>query len=98
MTTQVNVLLAGSGRVETMAAYDLEFGSIATITAVLRSNHQAVLRNGFDVILLNHERSRAGSQQLVKHPQSPRFHHPTGPVLKAIPTAELDDPHSNTQS
>ena len=43
------VLIVGTGGIGTMGAYALEFGGKAEVTAVLRSNYEAVLRDGFDI-------------------------------------------------
>ncbi|KAH7407762.1 ketopantoate reductase PanE/ApbA-domain-containing protein [Cadophora sp. MPI-SDFR-AT-0126] len=53
-TTKSNVLLVGSGGVGTMAAYNLEAGGLATVTAVLRSNFKAVSENGFTITSVDH--------------------------------------------
>lgn len=52
MASKANVLLVGSGGVGTIAAYNLEVGGLASVTAVLRSNHQAVKQNGFSITSL----------------------------------------------
>ncbi|KAH6674574.1 6-phosphogluconate dehydrogenase [Halenospora varia] len=52
--SKCNVLLVGSGGVGTMAAYNLEVGGLATVTSVLRSNHEAVMQNGFTITSLDH--------------------------------------------
>lgn len=44
----------GSGGVGTMAAYALEKGGKASVTAVLRSNYSVVKEKGFDIISLEH--------------------------------------------
>jgi len=49
MTSKANVLLVGSGGVGTMAAYNMEFGGLAAVTAVLRSNYDAAVKNGFSI-------------------------------------------------
>ncbi|KAF3762988.1 putative 2-dehydropantoate 2-reductase [Cryphonectria parasitica EP155] len=51
---KANVLLVGSGGVGTMAAYALEKGGRATITAVLRSNFSVVKDQGFHIRSLEH--------------------------------------------
>ncbi|KAL2209585.1 hypothetical protein CC79DRAFT_1305912 [Sarocladium strictum] len=43
------VLIVGTGGIGTMGAYALEVGGKAEVTAVLRSNYEAVLRDGFDI-------------------------------------------------
>ncbi len=59
MASKANVLLVGSGGVGTMAAYNLEVGGLATVTAVLRSNYDAVLKNGFTITSLDHGNVKA---------------------------------------
>ena len=55
MTSNVSsVLLVGGGGVGTMAAYNLEKGGLATVTAVLRSNYQAVKQGGFNIDSIDH--------------------------------------------
>ncbi|KAK4215601.1 putative 2-dehydropantoate 2-reductase [Rhypophila decipiens] len=51
---KANVLIVGSGGVGTMAAYSLEKGGKARVTAVLRSNFAAVEKNGFQINSLDH--------------------------------------------
>lgn len=43
------VLVVGTGGIGTMSAYALESGGLAEVTAVLRSNYDAVTKNGFDI-------------------------------------------------
>lgn len=52
--TKANVLLVGSGGVGTMAAYALEQGGKASVTAVLRSNYKAVIEKGFQINSIQH--------------------------------------------
>lgn len=52
--TKANVLLIGSGGVGTMAAYALEQGGKASVTAVLRSNYKAVNEKGFQINSIQH--------------------------------------------
>lgn len=52
--TKVNVLLVGSGGVGTMAAYALEKGGRASVTAVLRSNYDTVNKEGFTINSIQH--------------------------------------------
>ncbi|KAH8769121.1 ketopantoate reductase PanE/ApbA-domain-containing protein [Diaporthe sp. PMI_573] len=52
--TKANVLLVGSGGVGTMAAYALEQGGKARVTAVLRSNYKAVNEKGFQINSIQH--------------------------------------------
>ncbi len=54
MSDKANVLLVGSGGVGTLAAYNLEAGGLASVTSVLRSNHDAVAKNGFTITSLDH--------------------------------------------
>lgn len=54
MATKANVLLVGSGGVGTMAAYNIEAGGLGTVTAVLRSNYEAVKQDGFTITSLDH--------------------------------------------
>ncbi|KAK3312823.1 hypothetical protein B0H66DRAFT_568958 [Apodospora peruviana] len=51
---KANVLIVGSGGVGTMAAYALEKGGKASVTAVLRSNFPAVKKSGFNITSLDH--------------------------------------------
>lgn len=53
-TEKANVLIVGSGGVGTMAAYALEKGGKASVTAVLRSNFEAVKENGFNIRSIQH--------------------------------------------
>lgn len=46
--------MVGSGGVGTMAAYALEKGGKASVTAVLRSNYEAVKENGFSIRSIQH--------------------------------------------
>lgn len=57
--TKANVLLVGSGGVGTMAAYALEKGGKASVTAVLRSNYNVVNENGFDINSIQHGEVRS---------------------------------------
>lgn len=52
--TKANVLLVGSGGVGTMAAYALEQGGKASVTAVLRSNYKTVNEKGFQINSIQH--------------------------------------------
>lgn len=40
------VLIVGTGGIGTMSAYALENGGLAEVTAVMRSNHDAVVKDG----------------------------------------------------
>lgn len=48
------VLLFGGGGVGTIAALNLESGGLAAVTAVLRSNFDAVISKGFDIKSCDH--------------------------------------------
>lgn len=52
--SKANVLLVGSGGVGTMGAYALETGGKAEVTAVLRSNYEAVSKQGFSIDSIEH--------------------------------------------
>ena len=54
MVEKSNVLVVGSGGVGTMGAYNLEVGGLASVTAVLRSNYDAVKKGGFNLTSLDH--------------------------------------------
>lgn len=54
MASKRNILLVGSGGVGTMAAYSLEAGGRASVTAVLRSNYEAVSKDGFNINSVDH--------------------------------------------
>jgi ketopantoate reductase len=54
MPEKSNVLLVGSGGVGTMGAYNLEAGGRASVTAVLRSNYEAVKKDGFNLTSMDH--------------------------------------------
>jgi ketopantoate reductase len=49
-----SVLLIGCGGVGSIAALNLENGGEATVTAVLRSNFEAVQRDGFKIKSCDH--------------------------------------------
>ncbi|KAK3708042.1 hypothetical protein LTR37_011735 [Vermiconidia calcicola] len=51
---KARVLLIGSGGVGTMACYALEVGGKASVTAVLRSNYDAVHKDGFSIDSIEH--------------------------------------------
>lgn len=48
-TPKARVLIVGTGGVGAMAAYALETGSLASVTAVLRSNYSIVEEKGFEI-------------------------------------------------
>ncbi|KAI0140362.1 putative 2-dehydropantoate 2-reductase [Pestalotiopsis sp. NC0098] len=52
--TKARVLVVGSGGVGTLAAYALETGGKATVTAVFRSNYDAVVKNGITIDSIQH--------------------------------------------
>lgn len=47
--SKARVLIVGTGGVGTMAAYSLEIGGKAHVTAVMRSNFDAVQQNGINI-------------------------------------------------
>jgi ketopantoate reductase len=49
-----NTLLIGCGGVGTIAALNLESGGQVEVTAVLRSNHDAVKKDGFTIKSCDH--------------------------------------------
>lgn len=51
---KARVLVVGSGGVGTLAAYALETGGKATVTAVFRSNYDAVVKNGITIDSIQH--------------------------------------------
>ncbi|KAI0487800.1 putative 2-dehydropantoate 2-reductase [Xylaria cf. heliscus] len=51
---KARVLVVGTGGVGTMAAYALEVGGKAEVTAVMRSNYAAVKENGIDIDSIEH--------------------------------------------
>lgn len=53
-TTKRNVLVVGAGGVGTMACVALERSGMASVTAVLRSNYDKVVRDGFEIDSVNH--------------------------------------------
>lgn len=53
LSTQ-KVLVVGAGGVGTMAAVALERSGMASVTAVLRSNYEKVVRDGFEIDSVNH--------------------------------------------
>ncbi|RAO68741.1 uncharacterized protein BHQ10_004753 [Talaromyces amestolkiae] len=52
--SKAEILLVGCGGVGTMCAYNLEVGSQANVTAVLRSNYDAVDKTGFSITSIEH--------------------------------------------
>lgn len=51
---KARVLIVGVGGVGAMAAYALEIGGKAEVTAVLRSNYDAVADKGFKIDSIEH--------------------------------------------
>lgn len=49
MSEKARVLIVGTGGVGTMSAYALEKGGKAEVTAVMRSNYEAVKSNGVNI-------------------------------------------------
>lgn len=60
MEAKSKVLLIGCGAVGTMAAYALETGGRAEVTAILRSNYEEVQANGFRIDSIEHGRDIRG--------------------------------------
>jgi len=52
--SKARVLIVGTGGVGTMAAYALEIGGKAHVTAVMRSNFDAVQRQGIRIDSIEH--------------------------------------------
>jgi ketopantoate reductase len=55
-THKRRVLVVGAGAVGTMACLALERSGMASVTAVLRSNYEKVLRDGFQIESIDHGR------------------------------------------
>jgi ketopantoate reductase len=53
-TSKANVLLVGCGGIGTISALNLELGGRAAVTAVLRSNYEAVKEKGFNIKSIDH--------------------------------------------
>jgi ketopantoate reductase len=51
---KARVLIVGTGGVGTLAAYALEIGGKATVTAVMRSNYDAVKEKGITIDSIEH--------------------------------------------
>lgn len=49
MAQKARVLIVGTGGIGTMSAYALEQGGKAQVTAVMRSNYDAVVKNGINI-------------------------------------------------
>jgi ketopantoate reductase len=90
MASKVNVLLVGSGGVGTMAAYALEKGGLAKVTAVLRSNFDAVEKTGFCIDSLDHGSDirgfRPSKSKLVTSLSIPMNQSATGICKKIVVT------------
>ena len=54
MTEKDEILLVGSGGVGTIAALNLEKGGLARVTAVLRSNYNKIINDGFHIKSCDH--------------------------------------------
>lgn len=59
-STKARVLIVGTGGVGTMAAYALETGGKAQVTAVMRSNYEAVEKHGISIDSIEHGRDIKG--------------------------------------
>jgi ketopantoate reductase len=59
-TEKARMLLVGAGGVGAMASYALESGGGAEVTAVLRSNYDAVKEKGFSIDSIEHGKGIAG--------------------------------------
>ncbi len=51
---KARILIVGAGGVGAMAAYALETGGMAEVTAVMRSNYAAVEKHGIDIDSIEH--------------------------------------------
>ncbi|WYZ36721.1 hypothetical protein EsH8_II_000227 [Colletotrichum jinshuiense] len=71
------ILLVGSGGIGTIAALNLERGGLAEVTSVLRSNYDAVSRNGFSIKSCEHGdlQSWRPTQVLRAVPDTPSLSH-----------------------
>lgn len=58
--SKARVLIVGTGGVGTMAAYALEIGGKAQVTAIMRSNYDAVQKNGITIDSIEHGRNIKG--------------------------------------
>lgn len=54
MPPKARVLLVGAGGIGTIAALNLERGGLAEVTCVLRSNYEAVVSRGIEIISCEH--------------------------------------------
>lgn len=48
------ILVVGAGSIGTVCAYALEQGGLAEVTVAMRSNYDAVLKNGVDIDSIQH--------------------------------------------
>lgn len=71
MSSKKNVLLIGGGAVGTIAAVNLEHGGLAAVTAVLRSNYEAVNTKGFTIDSVDHGRLDNWRPTKGRFPQHP---------------------------
>jgi ketopantoate reductase len=72
---KASILVIGMGGVGTMAAYALETGGGANVTAVLRSNYGAVEAHGFDIDSIDYGHDIKGFR-----PTTSKQHASTSPV------------------
>lgn len=54
MASKANTLLVGCGGIGTISALNLEAGGLAAVSAVLRSNFNAVKEKGFNIRSVDH--------------------------------------------
>lgn len=80
MASKQKVLLVGGGGVGTMVAYALETGGEAEVTMVLRSNYDAVVKNGFCIDSVDHGKGIRGWRPNVIRNSIPDVHQE--PTLK----------------
>lgn len=67
--SKANVLVVGTGGVGTMAAYALEIGGKAQVTAVMRSNYDAVEKNGINIDSIEHGHDIKGWRPTTSKPR-----------------------------
>ena len=53
-SNKAKILLVGTGGVGSIVALNLEYGGLAEVTAVMRSNFAAVKANGFSIKSCDH--------------------------------------------
>jgi ketopantoate reductase len=68
---KANILIIGMGGVGTMAAYALETGGGASVTAVLRSNYAAVEKHGFDIDSIDYGHDIKGFRPTTSEQNAP---------------------------